>query len=499
MSVVSCGQCGRTVNVPDDGTDPARCPGCGQTLAAAPVLTVSSAPPASSDADSLASDASGEITVHTDPEVYHFLAPAQQLGEIGRLGPYRVLKVLGAGGMGVVFQAEDPQLERLVALKAMKPALASSNSAKARFVREAKATATLKHDHIVTIYQVGEDRGVPFLAMEFLEGEALDTRLRRESRLSIAEVVRIGREIADGLAAAHERGLIHRDIKPGNVWLEGRRARVKILDFGLARAVASDAVLTQSGVMVGTPAYMAPEQAKGQPVDPRCDLFSLGCLLYRTCTGELPFKGTDTISTLLSLATIDPAPPRELNPAVPAELSHLIQRLLAKEREGRPDSALVVMTALDAIRSEREVLLDVQPITEPMPRVAESATTTLGRRAIDTGIARPQRAPSTAPVLGANTHAPSDPAPHHGWVTGMGIASLTLGGGALLLAWIPCISLLTLPFSATGLILGVVSLVMSLTRDRQALAFPIAGTALNVVDLLLAFLLTFGAFGGRGH
>ena len=143
--------------------------------------------------------------------------------ELGRLGPYRVLKVLGAGGMGVVFQAEDPHLQRLVALKAMLPGLAASESAKQRFLREARAAAALKHDHIVTIYQVGEDRGAPFLAMEFLEGESLDDRLKREGKLPLAEVLRIGREMAEGLAAAHERGLIHRDIKPANVWLEGKK------------------------------------------------------------------------------------------------------------------------------------------------------------------------------------------------------------------------------------------------------------------------------------
>ena len=129
------------------------------------------------------------------------------------------------------------------------------------------------------IHQVGEDRGVPFVAMQFLEGEPLDERLKREGRLSVAEVVRIGRETAEGLAAAHDKGLIHRDIKPANIWLEGKKGRVKILDFGLARAAADDSHLTQTGAILGTPAYMAPEQAGGEKVDPRCDLFSLGCVL----------------------------------------------------------------------------------------------------------------------------------------------------------------------------------------------------------------------------
>ena len=154
-------------------------------------------------------------------ELTRFLAPPERPDEIGRLGPYRVLAVLGQGGMGVVFRAEDPALDRPVALKAMLPGMAAVPTATERFLREAKAAAALKHEHIVTIYQVGEDRGVPFLAMEFLEGEPLDDRLRREGRLPLAEVLRIGREIAVGLAAAHDRGLVHRDIKPANLWLEG--------------------------------------------------------------------------------------------------------------------------------------------------------------------------------------------------------------------------------------------------------------------------------------
>jgi WD40 repeat protein/serine/threonine protein kinase len=284
-----------------------------------------------------------------DQGLFDFLAPAQAPDEIGRLGPYRVLKVLGVGGMGVVFKAEDPGLQRPVALKAMLPGLASSGAAKQRFLREARAAAALKHDHIVTIHQVGEDRGAPFLAMEFLEGEPLDKRLDHEGKPPLAEVLRIGREIADGLHAAHERGLTHRDIKPANVWLEGKRARVKILDFGLARGSADDAQLTQQGAIVGTPAYMAPEQAQGKSIGPRCDLFSLGCVLYRMATGEPPFRGNDTISTLLAVATENPRPPQELEPALPPALSKLIMSLLAKEPDDRPASAQVVAETLDRI------------------------------------------------------------------------------------------------------------------------------------------------------
>ena len=156
-----------------------------------------------------------------DAEWYDFLSPPQLADEIGRLGAYRVLKVLGSGGMGVVFQAEDPKLKRLVALKTMLPALAASRSNKERFLREARAAAAIEHDHIIPIFQVDEDRGVPFLAMPFLRGESLDDRLKRQRQLPVEEALRIAKETAEGLGAAHERDMIHRDIKPANIWLEG--------------------------------------------------------------------------------------------------------------------------------------------------------------------------------------------------------------------------------------------------------------------------------------
>jgi formylglycine-generating enzyme required for sulfatase activity len=251
--------------------------------------------------------------------------------------------------MGVVFRAEDPLLKRQVALKAMLPALAASGTAKQRFFREAQAAAALKHAHVVTIHQVGEDRGAPFLAMEYLEGEPLDRRLQRLGTLPVPEVLRIGREIAEGLAAAHDKGLVHRDIKPANVWLEGKEGHVKILDFGLARAARGDARLTQLGALIGTPAYMAPEQADGRDVDHRCDLFSLGVVLYRACTGRMPFQGKDTVSTIVAVATETPPVPHDVNPQVPRGLSALVMHLLAKGRDDRPDTAAAVAGKLAAL------------------------------------------------------------------------------------------------------------------------------------------------------
>ncbi len=349
----ACPRCGKMLRAkPDSAGKRLKCPHCKEAIA---VPTVA---PAAIDYGTVAPPPAPERGPTATPtpvlsskelEYTDFLAPPQTPDEIGRLGPYRVLAVLGAGGMGVVFRAEDPQLKRPIALKAMLPALAASGTAKLRFVREAQAAAAIKHDHIVSIYQVGEDRGAPFLAMEFLDGESLDSRLKREGTLPVPELVRIAREIAEGLDAAHERGLVHRDIKPANIWLEGKRARAKILDFGLARDTADDAHLTQSGAIVGTPAYMSPEQAQGKVADARCDLFSLGCVLYRMATGDTPFKGSDTISTLMAVATENPTAPGELDSRLPRALSDLIMWLLAKKPADRPASARAVVEALEAI------------------------------------------------------------------------------------------------------------------------------------------------------
>jgi serine/threonine protein kinase len=299
-----------------------------------------------------------------DRSLTSFLSPARGPGEIGWLGPYRILSVVGAGGMGVVFKAEDIKLQRTVALKVMLPALAASATARERFRREAQAAAQIQHDRIVAIYHVDEANGIPYLTMPFLKGESLDARLKKPGGpLSVAEVLRIGLQIAEGLAAIHELGLVHRDIKPGNVWLEpvsslapaakgageGEQRRVKILDFGLARAARADTQLTQEGAIIGSPAFMAPEQANRKPIDPRADLFSLGCVLYLMATGSLPFEGDDALSTLVAITCVDPPPPHERNPAVSPEVSQLILSLLAKNPADRPASAQEVIEAISKL------------------------------------------------------------------------------------------------------------------------------------------------------
>jgi Leucine-rich repeat (LRR) protein len=304
-------------------------------------------------------------------ELLRFLTPAQGVGELGRLGPYRIVALLGFGGMGVVFEAEDPHLGRKVALKVMLPSQAARESARARFLREARAAAALEHDHIVSIYHVGEDQGVPYIAMQFLTGETVAERLKKEGKLPLDEALRIGRETALGLAIAHEHGLIHRDIKPANIfltrgplaglpadetaeWISGasEKGKVKILDFGLARAVADDAHITGSGAIVGTPSYMAPEQAAGEEVDHRADLFSLGCVLYHMATGQSPFQGRNTYAVLSALAVQQPAAPHELDSAIPKEASDLIMELINKDRARRPPSARKVASRLQTVEGK---------------------------------------------------------------------------------------------------------------------------------------------------
>ncbi len=280
--------------------------------------------------------------------------------------------------MGMVFLADDPDLDRRVALKVMKPEAASHEQGRKRFLREARTAAAVEHDNVVAILQVGEDGGVPFLVMPLLKGESLEDRLRRTPKLSSAEAARLGREAAQGLAAAHAVGLVHRDIKPSNLWLEQTadgRDRVKVLDFGLARPVEDVENLTGTSALMGTAGYMAPEQARAEPVDGRADLFSLGCVLYRMCTGETPFRGATLTAVLTQLATYHPPAPNVVDPTVPAALSDLIMPLLAKNPADRPASARQVADALRAIESALPTAPTL-PATTPAAPIAATDTVT---------------------------------------------------------------------------------------------------------------------------
>ncbi len=290
-----------------------------------------------------------------------FLGPTDRPDRIGSLGPYEIIEVLGRGGMGIVFRGFDPKLNRIVAIKVLAPELAVNPNARKRFLREAHAVAAVSHPHVVTIFAVedGEDeRGerpgrserpgrcaLPFLVMECISGQSLQQKIDGTGSLRLAETLRIGTQVAEGLAAAHKQGLIHRDIKPANILLENGVERVKITDFGLARAV-DDVAITRTGEVSGTPQYMSPEQAKGERVDHRSDLFSLGCVLYALCTGRPPFRAEGMAGVIHRVINDTPRPISEVNAEVPGWLIDIIDRLLVKDPEGRFQSAAEVADVL---------------------------------------------------------------------------------------------------------------------------------------------------------
>jgi eukaryotic-like serine/threonine-protein kinase len=307
---------------------------------------------APTETGSFSSDRDETAAVAPDIAAAPAFGPPAEPVEVGSLGPYRIVKELGRGGMGAVYAALDTRLERRLALKVMLPRFAADSAAKARFLREARSVARVKNDNVVTVYEADERDGVPYIAMEFLEGYPLDVYLRKKGRLTLSQAIRICAEAAAGLAASHALGLVHRDIKPGNLWLEAPNGRVKLLDFGLARPLDAEVELTRSGAVLGTPAYMSPEQARGERVDPRTDLFSLGVMLYLLCTGKLPFEGPTIMAVLTALGTREPEPVRELNPSIPESLAALIHQLLAKKPDDRPETADDVMRRLRATAQE---------------------------------------------------------------------------------------------------------------------------------------------------
>jgi serine/threonine-protein kinase len=292
-----------------------------------------------------------------------FLAPSSDPNSLGRVGRYEVSGVLGRGGNGVVLKAFDPNLNRYVAVKVIASVLSGSGAARQRFRREAHAAAAVVHEHVVAVHDVEEANGLPYLVMEYVPGRSLQDRLDRQGPLELREILRIAHQTAAGLAAAHAQGLVHRDIKPANILLENGVERVKITDFGLARAVA-DASLTQSGVITGTPHYMAPEQARGEAVDHRADLFSLGSTIYAMATGHPPFRADTPLAVLRRVTDETPRPIREVNPDMPAWLDGIVAKLLAKDPADRFQSAAEV-----AALFERCLAHVQQPMTVALPAV----------------------------------------------------------------------------------------------------------------------------------
>lgn len=297
------------------------------------------------ESQSSPSDSSHPQSTRNSTNILAHLAPTDDPQMLGRIGIYEVAGVIGSGGMGIVLKGWDRALNRFVAIKVLAPHLAANVLARRRFSREAQAAAAVVHDNIVAIHGVSEAGGLPYLAMPYIPGPSLQKRIDKHGPLALVEALRIGRQIASGLAAAHAQGLVHRDIKPANILLEDGTERLRITDFGLARAV-DDASLTQEGTLAGTPQYMSPEQARGEAVGPQSDLFSLGSLLYAVCTGRPPFRGETSYGILRGITDHAPRPIRELNADMPGWLEAIIGKLLSKDPRDRFGSAQEVAQLL---------------------------------------------------------------------------------------------------------------------------------------------------------
>lgn len=293
--------------------------------------------------------------------IQKILAPSDDERMLGRLGPYEITGIIGSGGMGIVLKGHDRALDRFVAIKLLSPHLASSGAARQRFLREAKAAAAVVHDNVIAIHGVDEFAGLPYLVMPYCRGTTLEKRIRDTGPMNLREILRVGLQTARGLAAAHAQGLVHRDVKPANILLEDGVERVRITDFGLARA-ADDASLTVTGLLAGTPHYMSPEQALGKPLDARSDLFALGAVLFTLATGKPPFRAESSHAVLRMVTDVEPADVRLANPDMPAWLAGIVGRLLAKEPAARYPSANEVAGMLEACLAHVN-----DPLAIPLP------------------------------------------------------------------------------------------------------------------------------------
>lgn len=293
-----------------------------------------------------------------------FLEPSGHPEMLGRIGRYDVESVLGRGGMGVVFRAYDSELHRSVALKVMAPEWAASATARQRFAREAQSAASVAHENVIPIYNVQADADLPFLVMQFIPGCTLQRWVKANAPLDVATILRVASQLAEGLAAAHRRGLVHRDIKPANVMVGENTDRVWITDFGLARA-ADSMTLTQTGVIAGTPHYMSPQQARGEPIDQRSDLFSLGCVFYFLCTGRPPLDADNTLAVLHRIVSDDPIALTEQRDDLPPSLVSLIHQLLDRNAEQRPSDCDAIIQRLGMAQHEYSAGKTARPPINP--------------------------------------------------------------------------------------------------------------------------------------
>ena len=305
---------------------------------------------------------SDRLTDQESLQLKQLIAPPSHPELLGRINRYELEQLVGRGGMGLVFRAYDTELNRPVAVKVLALHLIGIGSARERFIREARAVASLSHPHIVPVYDVVTDGELPAIVMQFIAGETLQNRIARRGPLPVEDVLEIGIQLADALTLAHHHGLVHRDIKPGNVLLEADGSRALLSDFGLVRAL-DDATLTHSGLLAGTPDYMSPEQARGQAVDARSDLFSLGSLLYTMLVGHPPFRAPEPMAVLNRICHERHRPAHVAETRTPIEVSQLIDRMLTKDVKHRIATAELVRDRLLKLsRSPRRLAFESTPM-----------------------------------------------------------------------------------------------------------------------------------------
>ena len=306
-------------------------------------------------------DLEGEHELQSLDSVLRLLGPTDDPHMLGRIGTYEIVSVIGRGGMGVVFKAFDGTLNRFVAIKMLLPHLATSGAARKRFAREGRAAAAVINDNVMPIYNVDQWQGNPYLVTQYSRGLTLQQRIQKQGPLKVKEVLRIAMQTARGLEAAHAQGLVHRDVKPSNLLLDGTVDRAMLTDFGLARAV-DDASITRTGTISGTPQYMSPEQASGGNIDARSDLFSLGSVMYAMCTGRPPFRAETSYAVLRRITDDAPNPIQTINPDIPKWLCQIINKLLSKQADDRFGASGEVAELLE------ECLAHVQnPTSTPLP------------------------------------------------------------------------------------------------------------------------------------
>jgi len=334
----------------------------------------------------IASELPDDSRVEYETVMLSFLEAPSHPELLGRLGRYEVERVIGTGGMGIVLKAHDTELHRVVAIKILSSHLANSASARKRFAREAQAAAAVLHPNVIPIYNVESEGKIPYLVMQCVSGHSLQAKVDRFGMLPLTDTLRIAKQTASGLAAAHDQGLVHRDVKPANILLEENVDRVILSDFGLARAV-DDASLTRTGVVAGTPHYMSPEQARGDAIDTRSDQFSLGSVMYFMLAGRPPFRAAGAMGVLHRICNEQHRSLEQINTDVPIEVVRLIDRLLAKDPTHRFDTMHVVESELE------KLLAAMQSGGLSLPRKTNRwlsklaiATNALTRRSLTVGI-----------------------------------------------------------------------------------------------------------------